>query len=337
LQSKITNKNNDIIHSLKPEACGQCHRSQFQEWKKSLHASAAREGLIGQLILFDDATVKFCLDCHAPRTEQQLKILKGSNENIHGVDCASCHVRKMVRYGKRSIDITPHGRVNKNKLFNSSLFCSSCHQFNDDGIKINGKPLENTFQEWSESDYPAKQKTCQSCHMPNGSHKFEGIHSPAMVRSALIIKAKRVNKRLEVTVHNKAAGHALPTYITPRIRLVWLTDDKKSMTIASIQRKMSWSIEGGWVEISDTRLQAHEIRTISTTLPNNLAGWLEVWVDPDADYYDRVYPAIIKSLKEEQHNTKAMQQILKARKRSGLSTYLLLRLRCEMRTSYECQ
>lgn len=328
LQGAIPGKIPDTYTSLRPKGCGKCHVKQYEEWRKSFHAKAAGPGLLGQLVLFDETTSRDCLNCHAPRSEQQNALLNKKQTTSHGVDCASCHVRQHQRYATRNIINTPHGSVLSEPLFKTSEFCAPCHQFADDGILVNGKPLENTLNEWRSSRYPAQGKTCQSCHMRNGSHTFAGIHNPDVVRMGLSVNVSRDKTNMVVTLKNQGAGHALPSYITPRIRIFWQGNDGQKKKIAILQRLMDWSTESGWTERFDTRLQAHEQRDIKVDIPEALSGWVEVWVDPDADYHDRVYPAILEAMSEDSIDSSAIDLIKQAHAVTGRSTYRLLRLRC---------
>jgi len=324
--------------------CALCHTSQFQDWENSLHAQSFQEGLVGQLPLFDKDTQLFCLDCHLPRSDQQAKLL----ENIitvdfseqHGVDCASCHLRDNIRYGAKTVSNTPHGTVVEDKLFKQSSFCSSCHQFDESGLSVNGKPLENTYQEWKASRYAKQGVTCQNCHMPDKRHLFKGIHDADMVRSGITITAKKIpNDLLEIILENTGTGHAFPTYITPRVRVEWRGEDGSHKRLITIQRKMSWNEVSGWKELYDTRLLPNEKRKVVVGLNSNLKGKVEVWVDPDEDYYQRIYPVILEALLKDKHKKPvkaAIKHINKAIKRTKNSSYLLLTLYCESSKKFIC-
>ena len=52
-----------------------------------------------------------------------------------------------------------------------------------------------------------------------------------------------------------------------------------------------------------------EKRQIKIDLNSNKPGEIEVWVDPDADYYERVYPAILAAMIESQAPDKAIHLI----------------------------
>jgi hypothetical protein len=152
-----------------------------------------------------------------------------------GVVCASCHVREHQRFGPPRRDgrtastapreNLPHNGVTRTPAFLRSEFCASCHQFTADGFALNGKLLEDTFEEWRASPAARQGRQCQDCHMPDRRHTWRGIHDPEMVKSAVridVVTARRRHRpgeRLEATVRiaNTGAGHAFPTYVTPRV------------------------------------------------------------------------------------------------------------------------
>ncbi|NIA02715.1 MAG: hypothetical protein GWO88_00660 [Planctomycetia bacterium] len=325
-----------LIDDIKPGSCGVCHVQQYTQWNDSYHAEATSPGLLGQLPLLDEEEVRDCFSCHLPDTKQQNNYLENNSNAIHGVDCSYCHIRNEQRYGPREKQLTPHGEVKFDPLFKKSEFCKDCHQFGNEGILVNGKPLENTYVEWQSSRYPAEGKSCQSCHMPSADHDFKGIHNLNMVRSGLSLQAKFNDTELIITLTNKGAGHALPTYITPRIRVLWKGDNGIEKPIATIQRKMNWQAESGWTEVFDTRLMPDEKRKIVFNTESDNAGYIEVWVDPDADYSDRVYPAIIEALVESNGPDSPVNQINQAQEIASTSNYLLYKLRCNAGKQGEC-
>lgn len=232
--------------SLDPAACGQCHPQQFADWQTTLHSKAMGPGLVGQLQEMDADAVdehQACLRCHAPLAEQAADLqqtLAGAAEPAtarldgaaftHGLSCAGCHVREHQRFGPprrdgsvpAASDTLPHGGWQVATAFADSRFCAACHQFEPDGYSLNGKLLENTYEEWRASRYGRENQTCQSCHMPDRRHLWRGIHDPEMVRAGVDIvlsppdpSSGRVTAGLEIT--NRGVGHAFPTYVTPKI------------------------------------------------------------------------------------------------------------------------
>ncbi len=316
------------MSSLSPEDCGLCHPKQLDEWRTSWHAKASSPGLLGQLPAFDDETRTMCLNCHAPRTEQQESASEpAALADVGGVDCAACHVRAHQRFGPSDRATTPHGSVLAEPLFWSADFCAPCHQFTPDDVAVNGKLLENTHEEWRASRYAGQGITCQDCHMPDRSHRFRGIHDPDMLRKGLALDVDRTQDGITATLTNHGAGHALPTYITPKIRLRIYGQTPSAPMELVIQRSMHWSPEDGWEELADTRLMPGESRSLSLALDPDSAGSAQVIVEPDADYHDRVYPYLIANLQDE-ISPAAMARLRAAHADAAASPYTAYRVDC---------
>lgn len=237
-----------IERSLDPASCGTCHPAQWKDWQSSLHSKSMGPGIAGQLVQMlrtDPATARSCFTCHAPLAEQAPLVRRpeGLRSNplfdaslqAQGVVCASCHVRAHQRFGPPRRDGTlsdrvpraelPHNGLTRTTAFLRSAFCASCHQFAPDGLALNGKLLENTFEEWRASPAARRGKQCQDCHMPDRRHIWRGIHDPEMVKSGLRITLSTGRARYRpgdtlrarLTVANTGVGHAFPTYVTPRV------------------------------------------------------------------------------------------------------------------------
>ncbi len=338
LQGKAPNNHFGIAKNMKASACGQCHPKQIMQWRQSLHSQAISPGLLGQLEAFDKDTQATCLNCHAPLSEQQISLLEGSNfqnAKTSGVDCAGCHVRQHQRFSAKEKKITPHSKVIAKSLFTSSKFCSSCHQFSDEDQQVNGKLLENTYLEWQQSSYAKQGISCQQCHMPNGNHYFKGIHNRDFLKKGLSIKVKRHKTGITITLNNKGAGHYLPTYITPQIRLVVTDDENIMLKQWVIQRAMDWQRNKGWQEHFDTRLAPNESRLYQLPLSGNTKVQIKVIVAPDFDYISRVYPYLIKQLQGEISH-KAMQQLILAKITGSKSTYVAYVINCSNAQNNQC-
>jgi len=310
--------------NLAPEACAQCHREQFDAWKDSLHASAFSPGLIGQFPHQDLSDSNDCLNCHAPLAEQKYKNMKEVKSSLTlklklpqdfdgegdlqetalplrhaGVTCAACHVRGWQRFGPPQrdtgrtgkVDGPAHGGFTGIKTFGQSQFCASCHQFPAD-YAINGKPLENTIEEWKLSRFPAEGIQCQTCHMPDRKHAFKGIHDPATVREGLDIESGIHQGGASLSIASSRIGHAFPTYVTPKVVVSIEALDAQGEII----RQAHWDIgrrvayDDGWKELSDTRLLPGEERTYALPDIPVLAHSVRFSVDviPD-NFYKGVY------------------------------------------------
>jgi hypothetical protein len=192
-----------------------------------------------------------------------------------GVVCASCHVRGHQRFGPpprpgaQGLRVPraqlPHTGATYTGAYERAEFCAACHQFGPGGPSLNGKPLENTYEEWRTSPAARRGLACQSCHMPDRRHRWRGIHDPEMVKSGVRVTLAldrtryRPGQRLRatVTVTSVNVGHYFPTYVTPQVvvRAVLLGTDGRP--IASTEQE---GIIGRQVpldlsrEIADTRI-----------------------------------------------------------------------------------
>lgn len=300
-QGEPPSEHHPLTRELSAKVCGYCHPKQHQQWHESLHAQAMSKGLVGQLATTSQQNREACLSCHSPRSEQwAVWKAHGSSAlgKIDGIDCAGCHVRAYHRFGPRDVAETPHGKVKRLELFKRSEFCQKCHQFPPgQGTILNGKPLENTYNEWRASRYSREGKTCQSCHMPEGRHEFKGIHDPEMTRRGLQVHVLRTAQGMYVEAKNIGAGHALPTYGTPRITIRAETTEQGKVKHAEfvIQRRVHWDPKDGWSEISDTRLLPDQSLELRLPLMPNQGAKVTVIVQPDQDYHDRVYPMMLSA------------------------------------------
>jgi hypothetical protein len=276
-----------IEASLQPEACGTCHPTQFSDWRTSWHAASMGPGIAGQLADMIDARQALdCHVCHAPLAEQAPVIADGATVRPNpvfdatlrakGVPCAGCHVRAHERFGPPRRDgslansapreTLPHNGVTRTPAFLKSEFCQGCHQFTPDGFALNGKPLENTYNEWKASRFAREGVQCQDCHMPDRRHLWRGIHDPDMVRSGLTIDVSSNAPRyrpgdtaiVRLRVRSTRVGHAFPTYVTPRVVLSAELVDADGAVIAGsraekiIAREVALDLTR---EVSDTRLR----------------------------------------------------------------------------------
>lgn len=236
-----------LERSLQPADCGVCHPLQWSDWKTGWHARSMGPGITGQLaelMKSDAAGARSCPACHAPLAEQAEEILSGGAVvpnpaydaalRKQGLVCAGCHVRGHRRFGPpprgpaRSVtgsDGMPHDGFTASSAYLRSEFCASCHQFAPGGFAVNGKLLENTYEEWRRSPAGRQGRQCQDCHMPDRRHLWRGIHDPDMVKSGVRITLTTARTRhrvgdvmrATVVVANTGVGHYFPTYVTPRV------------------------------------------------------------------------------------------------------------------------
>ncbi|OGA47228.1 MAG: hypothetical protein A3F74_16520 [Betaproteobacteria bacterium RIFCSPLOWO2_12_FULL_62_58] len=317
--------------SIDPHSCGTCHVAQFDDWKKSLHSQAMGPGILGQLVdMSPDATQEHqdCIRCHAPLKEQADSLAAslarkeaytsrpakdiGSALHDQGLICTACHMREYQRYGPprkdgSTLDPTaqlPHNGWISNAAFEDSRFCAACHQFTKDEYALNGKLLENTYEEWKASRYAREGRTCQSCHMPERRHLWRGIHDPEMVRSGVTIDATPAAIQsgmvsAALTIKNTGTGHHFPTYVTPRVVVEAYQEGadrqmlKGTLREYIIGRQVSLDLSK---EIADTRIAPDEQAVFDYRAPlktGAVALVFRVRVEPDA-FYTGFYRSLLE-------------------------------------------
>jgi hypothetical protein len=278
-------------------------------------------GILWQLRTMDQHKGNDCLRCHAPLAEQKalLALERGwanapvspppawipGDLHLRGLVCAACHVRRHERFGPQpradalalpADARRPHGGYTAQAAFSDSRFCSPCHQFPPDGRSVNGKLLENTYQEWLGSRHAREGRQCQSCHMPDRRHLWRGIHDREMVRGALHreVRIKRVDaERIAVTVvlANRDAGHYLPTYVVPKIFVnVYVRGPGGQILVGQhrIGRTLNVALDE---EVSDTRLAPdgrHEMSFDVRVAPGEWRVKVRVEVAP-GEHYERMF------------------------------------------------
>ncbi len=310
----------ELEASLDPQSCGSCHADKLTEWSGSLHAKAMSPGLVGQLLTFSKEDVQDCLNCHAPLAEQAQafeaarKKGKGHLPEAQGLaaagnSCGGCHLRGHQRFGPpqrktgaigRVVGDLPHGGFTGSADFERSDFCAACHQFSADQA-INGKPLENTVEEWRASPQAAAGQTCQSCHMPDRKHLWRGIHDPATTAAGLTPKVSSDRYKARFAVTSTGIGHAFPTYVTPKVVLhAALLDDAgkpipDSEVTHVIQRRVEYD-GADWREVSDTRLLPGQTASVEIAWKDAKRArmWLEV--QPDDFYHSVTYAQLRRDL-----------------------------------------
>lgn len=312
--------------SLAPADCGQCHVDQYKDWQTALHSQAMGPGLMGQLVNMAAESRdehQQCLRCHAPLAEQADSLATALASNTHGPDklheqglvCAACHRRSNETFGPPRQDgsrpdstqrnALPHGGFEATAAFSDSRFCASCHQFEADGYALNGKLLENTYEEWKTSRHALEGRTCQTCHMPERRHVWRGIHDRDMVRSAIDFAPTQTLvtngiAKATLTVRNVGAGHYFPTYVTPKVVIeIEQFDDTgrgmpKTREERIVQRQVPLDLDR---EIADTRLPPDGQLRIDYQKPLQATAKGLVFrmrVEPD-EFYARFYRSILAS------------------------------------------
>lgn len=124
-----------------PEACRECHTSNFDEWEDSKHSQAFKNPKFQEEW---EATGKEadCLQCHTTGYDSTLQ-----KYAIEGITCESCHGAGLIM-----------------EVNDSSELCGSCHT---------GEYGQKKFEEFQEGTHFDSGVTCVNCHMYEESHSFE--------------------------------------------------------------------------------------------------------------------------------------------------------------------
>ncbi len=258
--------------------CNGCHSTLHAQWQPSMHAQAVSDQIYQKnlsLVLSDLggpdnaealATQAFCLKCHTPIGTMTGDIPPRSAIAISGVSCDFCHTVSGttgvignasyvntpgdVKRGPYVDSISPGHDTTLSTLHAQADFCGMCH---DVYHPTNGLPLEQTYTEWKNGPYAAKNIPCQHCMMGEMrdtraasqgpvrpvvfAHFFAGGNfalgnkneAKKRLRSAATIDLK-VDKssakpgdklNINVKLTNSGAGHKIPTGLT-EIRDMWL-------------------------------------------------------------------------------------------------------------------
>ncbi len=337
----------DHQQPLSPQTCGQCHPAQLSDWKTSRHGMSMGPGIIAQLLSYAANAASLnqsCLRCHAPLAEQSKSLAQALNKykteqvletglNDQGLICAGCHVRAYQWYGPPRRDGSfpgeeqarqfPHQAWTVSDAFEDSRFCSTCHQFPANGYALNGKLLENTYEEWRESRYARDGVSCQNCHMPDRRHTWRGIHDQDMVASGITVYASEPELdgstvKANLTIENTGTGHYFPTYVTPRVVVAMSQHDINGEAISAtgqehiIARDVPLNLRS---ELFDTRIPPGQSATFkySESLSAEATKLrIEVRVEPDA-FYERFYTNRLQSEVQEPARSMYKQALQEAR------------------------
>ena len=221
--------------NLTNESCAVCHQDEYDQWKKSRHATAGvNENFQAQFLDPKGGRKQWCLNCHAPinpgggllPTQEPAGIDDAFREAPYwltrGVGCITCHVRDgkilVTRVTKES---SRHHPVRLAPELGKAEFCAGCHQFAEKFIGMpdafGGRLQQASFAEFHDFHAAgAGVQRCHDCHMPAGDHLMPGGYSTSMVKSALELELSAKwqddpqRLRVSVSVSAQGVGHRLP-------------------------------------------------------------------------------------------------------------------------------
>lgn len=165
--------------------CERCHKSIYKNHQKSAHANSWKDPIF--LEAFQKEPKQWCMNCHAPlhafESNFNFKTVffyQSSNELwTEGVNCAVCHVRGNVIFGKQTRNDIKDHKVLSDKSFSDNTLCQNCHQFNFP--KFHSPEIEYTnvlMQETSSEaetffSYIYGSNLCVNCHLKS-EHRLNG-------------------------------------------------------------------------------------------------------------------------------------------------------------------
>lgn len=218
--------------TLSAESCtAYCHTATGEEWARSRHAVA----FSNPIYAVSERTVAgqaWCRNCHAPLQAQHDGLARGDvTLASEGVNCAACHVRDgkvLVADPPDARTLEAHAAIYTPELRDAS-FCAGCHQFAMPDVDAfpavhdTRVPMQDTYAEWRASAAADRGETCQTCHMPAGSHAFvRGAHDVEALRAAVstsvrsLVAPPGTDPRVpgygaEFTLSSRGVGHRFPT------------------------------------------------------------------------------------------------------------------------------
>ncbi len=229
------------------QSCAECHEKIHQQWSQSRHARSTvqKDPLFAAMYnwAIQDSQGKLkkkCIVCHSPMSTVFGDGDPEKSFNRDGITCQFCHgASEIVAYHSAKdikIDLTtiysshPETRndahpVAHRDYFQKSDFCLPCHAEMKTPREIE---VCSTGHEWK-SYYEKTQKTCQDCHMPTSddvpSHLFPGTHQGNLLQNAVSMSLSYLpeSRKIQVTLINTGAGHALPTGTPLRMVILKVT------------------------------------------------------------------------------------------------------------------
>ena len=241
--------------------CGQCHQSEYDAWRQSVHSHAGKDPMMLFGVSREPATLQpLCAGCHDP---VMTRAGDTSLLQSHGVSCLGCHdVTRLIQGGGNAdLVASTHAWTADHKqwglasleLLKKPEFCGGCHrQF----VPGSGLAALTTLDEYRQSSYSPSTR-CVDCHMPRigtsgiSNHLFPGgnvymgqliagekldgaVSGDAGIDAGSLLDLQKANLAhvaqlsaqvvaggVLVTVRNGGAGHWFPTGVTD-VREPWV-------------------------------------------------------------------------------------------------------------------
>ncbi|MFO0739318.1 MAG: multiheme c-type cytochrome [Labilithrix sp.] len=181
------------VTALAESTCARCHASAADEWRGSMHQTSFTSADFQRS--YRDEPRAYCVGCHAPLEDKTA-----------GIGCTACHSADR-RHASTAPD-RPHATTKE---------CRSCHDFDVPGTAA---MLQATEREHRAS--PFADRTCESCHMKRGGHRFDVTRNADFLARAIVVDDARVGGgAVVVRVASRGVGHRFPTGdLFRRLRIV---------------------------------------------------------------------------------------------------------------------
>lgn len=184
------------------------------EWRQSLHARAHTDPVYQRAFAIEP--LPFCQGCHAPEADPNQPVPESAAQL--GVACVTCHVlgdQIAAARSDRARGSAPHPVLRDARLEGSAA-CANCHEFAfpDSSARVRPELMQSTVTEHARSN--ERDESCADCHMPRTesghlSHAFPGGNDTRLVRSALLVAARRTPSGARIRLTPRRTGHAFPT------------------------------------------------------------------------------------------------------------------------------
>lgn len=243
------------------QECRSCHEKQYAEWAGSHHQIAYTNPEVRRLS--DNFRVKDCQACHLPRpvaqTGWEKRTLPRQTRPLEGVDCLTCHLGADGGILSTRSNSAAPCRPRAEEGFASERLCASCHN------------QHTTTDQWRASPFAKDGKSCNDCHMPDGSHAFPGAHDETMLKKAGKLLASAANGELRMTLRNTGAGHNLPTEERHRAVDIVYRFEMTSGDVTEWRR--AWRCRQPYRDEvgEDTQLPAGAEKTVAVVIPDDAA------------------------------------------------------------------
>ncbi|TGL55910.1 cytochrome c554 and C-prime [Leptospira kemamanensis] len=247
--------------------CERCHQTITQNHQKSAHANSWTDPIFVKA--FQKEPKQWCMNCHAPlhsfASNVDFKsIAQYQSKNdlwMEGVNCAVCHVRENIIYGKQTrTDIKDHIVIEDQSFKNNSL-CQNCHSFpfpkqHFPKIEYTDVIMQGTGTEAQGliSDI-SKSNLCVNCHLKT-NHQLNGTVFDSNWMEDWKVSVESIQKEKTYFVNLKMKfpkmGHKFPTGDLFR-SLVFRIYDRSQRLLFEYRFEKKMRLKD-LVEVRDTRL-----------------------------------------------------------------------------------